>query len=104
MSIDYTNYQPRVIADNDLTLVAEYDCGDNHDWNIMEIYYQEATNRFFWLSDSGCSCHWLWEGIHSIDLLENGLKADVLNALRTFSGKGWGKSGTIETVAKIMSL
>lgn len=57
-----------------LTKIAELDFSSgSYEFNITAVFTQDGvTDRFFWASDSGCSCPSPFENYTSIESLESG--------------------------------
>jgi hypothetical protein len=89
----------------ELIPVASISLGCGYDWDEMEIYYIESEKRFFWLSDRGCSCSWLWEDFPVLGSLENGFRKDAVNAIRSYmSDKSeYDQNHGIQAIGDVMS-
>lgn len=102
----YKSQEDFIIAEN-LTFVTQLNLGDGYGWSVMEVYYKSNNRRFYWLSDSGCSCNFLWEdAVFSLAELEDGSKLNAVNALRSFgsgSSDPYDIQSTIEACANVMS-
>ena len=42
----------------DWVLVLGHEPGEMYEWSRMDVYYSPAARRYFWYSDSGCSCNY----------------------------------------------
>lgn len=73
-----------LVKQEELTEIATLDDGGGYDWAQMTVWYSEEERRFFWLSDSGCSCNYFGMNVYGLNSLENGSKEDALNALKRF--------------------
>lgn len=81
--------QEKFIADNKMVLVTQLNLSESYEWMTLEVYYKQDSKRFYWLSDSGCSCNFLWEGhVFSLEEFESGTKLNAVNAVRSFTDEG----------------
>lgn len=62
--------------------------GIEYEWSTLEAFYSPTARRYFWYGDSGCSCNWWGDTLTSEADFENGSKADLERAIRTFAGRG----------------
>ncbi|QDF14197.1 hypothetical protein SEA_GARDENSTATE_24 [Microbacterium phage GardenState] len=62
----------------------EVDVADTggYSWSAFGVYFSPSARRYFWLSDSGCSCYSYGEYVASIEDFENGSREDALRAAK----------------------
>ena len=62
------------------------DDGDSsYEWAQMKAYYSPSVRRYFWHSDSGCSCTSWSDDITGVSSFQDGSKADLLRAWGSFT-------------------
>jgi hypothetical protein len=66
-------------------LVGESNPGGGYDWSVFAVWFRDG--RYFWASDSGCSCYGEWE---SFDVSNpafdgSGTRHDAIRALRNWA-------------------
>ncbi|UJQ87193.1 hypothetical protein SEA_BAILEYBLU_55 [Arthrobacter phage BaileyBlu] len=54
--------------------------GGGYDWSSFHAYYSPSARRFFWYTDSGCSCYGPMESVDSIGDFEVGSREDLIRA------------------------
>jgi len=54
----------------------------DYDWVQTHIWYSPSHRRYYWHSESGCSCNSFGDYVNTIDDMESGTKADCLRALQ----------------------
>lgn len=64
--------------------VVTLDDSEGYDWTTLHAFYSPTARRYFWASDSGCSCNYWGEGFMSAAAFEDGDKAALKRALRDF--------------------
>lgn len=62
--------------------VVDLGSGGGYSWETTPFYYSPSARRFFWRSESGCSCNSWGDSIESVADFENGSRADALKAVR----------------------
>ena len=63
------------------------------DWSEIEVLYSPSRKRYFWYSDSGCSCNGFGEYVESIEAdYTSGTRAEAFKELRA-----WGASSEVLT-------
>ena len=70
----------------DWTEVAEMDDGrGDYEWTEFKAFYSPSARRYFWHGDGGCSCNGWGDEIHSLSDFEDGDRAALLRAWKTFT-------------------
>ena len=62
--------------------VVELGNGGGYSWETTHFYYSPSARRFFWRSDSGCSCNSWEDRIDSVADFENGDREAASKAVR----------------------
>ena len=60
------------------------DTGSGYSWRTLAAYYSPAAGRYYWVSDSGCSCDALGDGVNSTADFEDGSRGALVDAVRRF--------------------
>lgn len=78
-----------VIEDHGLEEVASLDSGEMYNWAKTDVYFQRSSGRFFILSDSGCSCNYFGDGVHSLADFVEVSRDRAIQALRDEAGSAY---------------
>lgn len=88
-------YNKDSLVGDDLVPVTGVDLGSGgYEWDELHAFYSPSRRRFFWYSDSGCSCNSWGDELRTIDDFENGTKADLMAAINRYCDDGYGVTGT----------
>lgn len=49
-----------------------HDSDGGYEWSAISIFYSPSARRYFWYSDSGCSCNWHMDYVDSLGEFEDG--------------------------------
>lgn len=49
-----------------------HDSDGGWEWSAISFFYSPSARRYFWLSDSGCSCNWHMDYVDSLGEFEDG--------------------------------
>lgn len=79
-----TNEFARISGTADWLRVADLGEG-GYEWTEFRAYYSPSARRYFWHGDSGCSCYGWGEMVSTADDFENGDRAALLRAWKTFT-------------------
>lgn len=73
-------------------MVEVADIGDyDYSWSELKVWYHPVNDRWYWLSDSGCSCNYYGDnGPYSLGDLEDGDRQAAIAALCN-----WGSSDSV---------
>jgi len=52
-----------------------------YSWAATTVYYKPGTGRFYWLSESGCSCNYFGDGSYELGAFGDGDREAALRAL-----------------------
>ncbi|MCZ9884626.1 DUF7574 domain-containing protein [Arthrobacter sp. B2a2-09] len=56
------------------------------EWGAIAVYYKPDARRFFWLSESGCSCTYFGDGSsYALGDFQDGDRQAAIEALKGFS-------------------
>lgn len=55
------------------------------EWSAISVFWSPSARKYFWYSDSGCSCNWHMDGPMTLGEFEVGDKADALRAAEHWS-------------------
>lgn len=67
----------------DFDEVIEVDHGGGHEWSTLKAWYSPSRRRFFWLSDSGCSCNYFGQDVDSLSDFQDGDMDALLRAVKS---------------------
>ena len=67
---------------SDFRHVVGIELGEGYNWDSLEAWYSPSRRKFFWLSDSGCSCNCLGMGAGEIGAFESGNRDELASAVR----------------------
>lgn len=73
---------PDQFDDADWVAVAYGSNSQDWDWDAMSIYYSPSARRYFWYSDSGCSCSYHMEYVRSTSEFEDGTRHAAIEAAK----------------------
>lgn len=83
-----------------LTAVGEIEWTDEEYQFDMTAAWVDASGRYFWADDSGCSCPAPFENFHSLSDLQSGSLSDLVAHLRrTASERGMVRTDRINALA-----
>jgi len=83
---DYKRHEyVAVQGTEDFVEAAHGDGGEAYSWSEIGVYYSPSARRYFWLSDSGCSCTSFGEYVESVEDFSNGEREDALRAAREWA-------------------
>lgn len=83
---DYeTNQYAPMAGTEDWIGVAKLGSGGGYDWCDFNAFYSPSARRYFWHGDSGCSCNSWSDDLSSAADFENGDRAALLQAWKTFA-------------------
>ena len=69
-----------VEGSEDWIAVATASESEGYDWRAISFYYSPSARRYFWYSDSGCSCNWHMDYEVSLADFEDGDKHAAIKA------------------------
>jgi hypothetical protein len=75
-----------------LEKVAELDFSSGiYEFDLTVVWTHGDEKKFYWASDSGCSCPSPFEDFHEFEQLQSGGFKQIRDELtRRFDGEGWG--------------
>ncbi|WIC90181.1 hypothetical protein SEA_VROOMVROOM_31 [Arthrobacter phage VroomVroom] len=73
-----------LIESEGLVEVAHLSAG-GYEWSAIGVYYKPSARRFYWLTDSGCSCNWYGDGDYELGDLQDGDRQAAIQALKGLS-------------------
>lgn len=76
-----------LVESEKLAFIADF--GDyDYSWNEIQFYYSPSKRRYYWISDSGCSCNSFMDvsTFESLDELESGDRKAAISAAESFWG------------------
>jgi len=90
-----------VVKKNGLVGVFGYMLGD-YDWSEIGVYFSSEKNRYFWYTDSGCSCTYFGDNVGSMSEFCDGDKFAASRAIYDFVKSEEGESGASVQAAKFL--
>ena len=84
---NYTTFKEEPIpGTEDWVLVASLEDGrGDYEWTEFRVFYSPSARRYFWHGDGGCSCNGWGDGVNSSSSFEDGDRAGLLRAWKTFT-------------------
>ena len=76
-------FESQFAKENDLTEVYSYITG-GWEWSEIVVFYSSEEKRYYWFSDSGCSCESFWDNIKTLSDFYDGDKFAAANAIKNF--------------------
>lgn len=71
-----------------LRIVLSVDWGGDYEFNMLMVWYHAESGRYYWGTDSGCSCPSPFEDATSLSDLSDGTYREMLDAVsRVFDGR-----------------
>lgn len=74
--------ESKIIGGEDWDLVLRHEPSESYEWSRMDVYYSPSARRYFWYSDSGCSCNY-FDATHSHEFIDGDREA-ACRAVREF--------------------
>lgn len=68
------------------------------DWSEIQVKYDPASGKFFWDTQSGCSCY-DWEDPESLDEVHYGTREQAAKAAREFASSDYAGEPTPDDAA-----
>lgn len=78
--------------------------GGGYDWNVLEAWWSPSLRKFFWLSDSGCSCNALGDSVTSVGDFEAGDRDALTSAVRAWHDAAYSPTTPSEKLADLASV
>jgi hypothetical protein len=70
----------------------------------LSVVWKDAEGKYYWASDSGCSCPSPFEDFNSLDDLNSGSKQDAINFLESAKeGNESAASAVFELISKLVA-
>lgn len=65
-----------------LVIVGSFDWSEpDYSFDMCVVWYEPTSGKYYWASDSGCSCPSPFEDFHSVDQFQSGSEHDVIRYL-----------------------
>lgn len=71
----------------DWIAVATESESEGYDWSAISFYYSPSARRYFWFSDSGCSCNWHMDYVDSVGQFEDGDRQAAIKAAKQWDAQ-----------------
>ena len=90
-----------------MVLVAHAGTGGGYDWDEVYVFWHTRRERFYYISDSGCSCNSITDGLYGLgDFLDFATKGEVIRHFtndRKPSDYGWSRDDINSMINEIMN-
>lgn len=78
--------------------------GGGWEWDDFDAYRHTETGRLYWISGSGCSCSWLYDGVRGPADLEEGTAKQLADAYKVWANDSYSHSFSDTTYTRLKGL